>query len=127
MNKTDLGWDIYPEGIYRVVKRYYSKYKIPVYITENGLSDKDDTRRPKFIVNHLAYLAKAMDEGARVDRYYHWSLMDNFEWLYGEKGYFGLYNCNFRTQGRTARKSAELYAQICDKKEFNEEMMKVIK
>jgi beta-glucosidase len=123
LHKSDLGWDIYPEGIYTVCKKYYHKYKLPIYITENGISDKHDSRRPDFIVNHLAYLAKAINEGVQIERYYHWTLMDNFEWLEGESANFGLYHCNFRTQERTARKSAELYAQICKKKEVTREMI----
>ena len=122
LKKTDLGWDIYPEGIYMVCKNYYSKYKLPIYITENGISDKYDNRRPDFIANHLAYLVKAINEGVQIERYYHWTLMDNFEWNEGESANFGLYHCNFRTQERTARKSAELYAQICRKKELTKEM-----
>lgn len=116
LNKSDLGWDIYPEGIYRVCNKYYSQYKLPIYITENGLSDDEDSRRPKFIKDHLGYLAKAIEEGIEVERYYHWSVMDNFEWLEGESAAFGLYRCNFRTQERTPRKSAEVYAWICQKK-----------
>ncbi|MHB8062874.1 MAG: glycoside hydrolase family 1 protein [Ruminiclostridium sp.] len=121
--KTDLGWDIYPEGIYKLCKKYYSKYKLPIYITENGISDRYDDRRPEFIADHLAYIAKAINEGIQVDRYYHWTLMDNFEWLEGESAKFGLYECNFRTQERIPRQSAELYARICKEKELTEEMI----
>lgn len=113
LDKNDLGWDIYPEGIYRVCKRYYPKYELPVYITENGIADEKDNRRPKFIADHLAYLAKAIGEGIPVERYYHWSYLDNFEWNEGESARFGLYHCDFDTQERTARRSAELYARIC--------------
>lgn len=123
LHKSDVGWDIYPEGIYRVCNKYYARYKLPVYITENGISDKYDNRRPDYIVDHLAYLAKAIGEGTEVERYYHWTLMDNFEWLEGESANFGLYHNNFRTQERTARKSAALYAQICKSKEWTREMM----
>lgn len=118
LTKSDLGWDIYPEGIYRVCKKYYTRYKLPIYITENGISDSCDDRRPAFITNHLAYLVQAMEEGIPVERYYHWSIMDNFEWLEGESARFGLYHCDFRTQTRTARPSAELYTEICCRKEF---------
>jgi len=123
LQKTDLGWDIYPEGIYNLCKKYYSKYKLPIYITENGISDKYDNRRPDYIANHLAYIAKAIDEGIQVERYYHWTLMDNFEWIEGESANFGLYKCDFRTQERMPRKSAELYALICKEKKLTEEML----
>jgi beta-glucosidase len=118
MDKSDLGWDIYPQGIYRVCKKYFAKYQLPIYITENGISDQADNKRAKFIVDHLAYLVKAIGENIPVQRYYHWSVMDNFEWLEGEAGYFGLYHCDFRTQKRTVRKSAYVYARICRDKEL---------
>jgi len=119
LEKNDLGWDIYPKGIYQVCKKYYKKYRLPIYITENGISDRDDSRRASFITDHLAYLVQARAEGVEINRYYYWSLMDNFEWLDGEKGFFGLYHCNFRTQERKARKSAELFARISAEKEFD--------
>ncbi|MDX9871883.1 MAG: glycoside hydrolase family 1 protein [Clostridia bacterium] len=122
LDKSDLGWDIYPQGIYRVCKKYYSRYKLPIYITENGISDKHDNRRPDYLVRHLAWLAKAVSAGIKVERYYHWTLMDNFEWLEGETAKFGLYHCNFRTQERTARKSAELFRAVCMTKEFTAEI-----
>lgn len=123
LNKSDLGWDIYPEGIYRVCKTYYDKYRLPIYITENGISDKLDNRRPDFIIDHLAYLAKAVQEGVPIERYYHWTLMDNFEWLEGESANFGLYHNDFRTQERTPRRSAYLYAQLCRTKEVTRQML----
>jgi len=118
LEKTDLGWDIYPEGIYQVCKKYFKRYKLPIYITENGISDRLDNKRPEFIISHLSYLAKAIDEGIPVKRYYHWTLMDNFEWLEGQTANFGLFHCNFDTQERTARNSAALYAKICKEKEW---------
>ncbi len=124
LNKTDLGWDIYPEGIYSVCKKYYGKYRIPIYITENGISDKHDNRRPDFIIDNLYYINKAIGEGVPIERYYHWTLMDNFEWNEGETAKFGLYECDFKTQERKERKSARLYAGICKSKEVTKEMIK---
>lgn len=124
LQKTDLGWDIYPEGIYGLCRKYYNRYKLPVYITENGISDKRDNRRPDFIASHLAYIAKAIDEGVKVERYYHWTLMDNFEWIEGETANFGLYKCDFRTQERIPRESAELYSIICKEKKLDKDIIK---
>lgn len=118
LEKSDLGWDIYPEGLLRVCRKYYKRYRLPIYITENGISDRFDNRRPDFIVNHLARIAKAIKEGIEVKRYYYWTLMDNFEWLEGETTNFGLYDCDFSTQKRTPRGSAALYAQICKEKGY---------
>lgn len=123
LGKTDNGWDIYPEGIYRVCKKYYSRYRLPVFITENGISDRNDDKRPEFIASHLACLSRAIKEGVQVERYYYWTTMDNFEWLEGETTDFGLYDCNFGNQERTPRKSAWLYSQICKRKELTKEMI----
>ena len=120
--KSDLGWDIYPEGIYTVSKKYYEKYKLPIYITENGICDRYDNRRPDFILDHLENLHRAVREGIIIKRYYHWTLMDNFEWNEGEWARFGLYHCNFDTQTRTPRRSAELYREICAFNGITEEM-----
>lgn len=119
LDKTDMGADIYPQGIYRVCKKYYQRYHLPIYITENGLADKYDNRRPKYLTSHLAWLARAINDWIPVERYYHWTLMDNFEWLEGASVRFGLYHCDFDTQKRTPRQSAELFRAICRDKEFS--------
>ncbi|WP_010248945.1 glycoside hydrolase family 1 protein [Acetivibrio cellulolyticus] len=123
LDKNDLGWDIYPEGIYSVCKKYYERYRLPIYITENGISDKSDSKRPNFICSHLANIAKAIGEGTEIQRYYHWTLMDNFEWLDGQEANFGLYHCNFETQERTIRPGGNLYSMICKEKKLTDEMM----
>ena len=120
--KNDLGWDIYPEGLYRICKEYYAKYKVPIYITENGICDADDDQRPRYICDHLEQVARLRREGIPVERYYHWTLMDNFEWTEGESARFGLIHCNFETQERTLRNSARLYGEICKAKAVTPEM-----
>ncbi|MBU0722182.1 glycoside hydrolase family 1 protein [Patescibacteria group bacterium] len=109
---TDMGWEIYPRGIYIVLKNY-QKYKKPIYILENGIADTDDKLRANFIKDHLSYVHKAIGEGVEVCGYFYWSLLDNFEW---DKGYwlkFGLYAVDHQTFKRTARPSAKIYAEIC--------------
>lgn len=123
LNKNDLGWDIYPKGIYQVCKKYYERYKLPIYITENGISDKSDSKRPDFICSHLAIVAKAIAEGIDIERYYHWTLMDNFEWLEGESANFGLYHCNFEDQKRTIKRGGKLYSMICKENKLTDEMI----
>jgi beta-glucosidase len=117
MNKnrslTDMGWEIYPEGIYHVLK-YYQKFKnVPIYITENGIADENDSMRAKFIIDHLKYVHQAISEGVNVRGYFHWSFMDNFEWAWGWGPKFGLYAVDRATQTRTPRPSAAVYAEIC--------------
>lgn len=123
LDQTELGWDIYPMGIYEICKKYYKRYNLPIFITENGISDKADTQRPHFIVSHLENLAKAISEGIPVKRYYHWTLIDNFEWLEGETTHFGLVECDFNTLERASRKSALLYSKICKNKKFTRDMI----
>lgn len=109
---SDLGWEIYPKGIYYVLKKL-QKYRKPIYITENGLADNDDDQRKKFITDHLKYVNQAIEEGVDVRGYFHWSLLDNFEWDKGFWPKFGLYEVDRKTFKRTARPSAKVYADIC--------------
>ena len=106
-----MGWGIYPEGIYHVLKDL-KKYKKPVYITENGLADADDTKRATFIRDHLRFIKKAIDEGADVRGYFYWSLLDNFEWAFGFKERCGLVEINYDTLERKVRPSAYVYKEI---------------
>jgi beta-glucosidase len=111
---SDMGWEICPEGIYRVLKEV-KKYNLPVYITENGIADKYDSKRSAFIKDHLTWVHKAISEGVDVRGYFYWSLMDNFEW---EKGFwprFGLVKVDYKNQRRTIRKSAFDYRDIIEK------------
>ena len=109
---TDMGWEIYPEGIYHILKDL-KKYGKPIYITENGLADRDDEKREKFIKDHLIWIHKAIQEGIDVRGYFHWSLLDNFEWDKGFWPRFGLVEVDFKKFKRKIRKSAFEYAKIC--------------
>ncbi|MFY0600725.1 MAG: family 1 glycosylhydrolase [Cyclobacteriaceae bacterium] len=112
-SKNDLGWEIHPEGLGVICEAIYEKYKLPIYITENGTCDKHDAYRSKFIYDHLKALSKIIESGVDVQRYYHWSLLDNFEWAEGNSARFGLYHTNYKTQERTLRESGRYYAEIC--------------
>lgn len=110
---SDGGYsEVYPDGLLAVLRRVRD-YNLPIYITENGLPDADDDLRPGFIVEHLRRVALAIEEGCPVRGYYHWSLVDNFEWAEGWSLRFGLYALDPATQVRTPRASAALYADIC--------------
>ncbi|MFH0791615.1 MAG: family 1 glycosylhydrolase [bacterium] len=109
--KTEMGWDIYPEGIYHVIMGL-KKYHLPVYITENGIADSKDLMRRDFIRDHLLWIHRAITSGADVRGYCHWSLLDNFEWAHGTKMRFGLVAMDYGTQKRTIRPSARYYADI---------------
>jgi beta-glucosidase/6-phospho-beta-glucosidase/beta-galactosidase len=111
--KTDFGWEIYPEGLYRVLMRIARLGK-PVVITENGIADAADGRRARFLVDHLQQAHRARQDGVDLRGYLHWSLMDNFEWAEGYTRRFGLAAVDFSQtdRPRTLRPSALLYREV---------------
>ncbi len=109
---SDLGWRIYPKGIYRVLMEL-GEYGLPIYITENGLADKDDKLRKDFIKDTLAWVHQSIEEGIDVKGYFHWSLMDNFEWDKGFDPRFGLIEIDYDNFNRKMRPSAHYYSEIC--------------
>jgi beta-glucosidase len=111
---SDTGWEIYPEGIYHVLKDL-KKYNKPIFITENGLADAGDKKREKFIKEHLRWIHKAIEEGVDVQGYLYWSLLDNFEWDKGFWPRFGLVEIDYKTLERKVRSSAFKYGEICRK------------
>lgn len=113
---SDLGWDLYPQGLYHVLKQV-TWYNKPIIITENGVADARDTYRKWWIEESMKAIQKARDEGVDVFGYLHWSLMDNFEWDVGYWVRFGLVHIDYDTQKRTIRDSARWYARYiseCD-------------
>lgn len=116
--KNDLGWEIYPEGIRKVCHRAWDKYKLPIYITENGIPDEKDEKREKYIVDHLYQIKLLLDEGVKVERYYHWSFLDNLEWNDGYGPRFGLVEVDYTTMKRKPRLSALRYAEFCRAKKI---------
>ena len=95
----------------------------PILITENGIPDADDDQRPRFLLTHLAELWRAIRDGAPVKGYYHWSLIDNFEWSEGWALRFGLIEVDPATQARRVRKSGELFAAIARANAITPEMV----
>lgn len=120
---NDLGWEIYPEGLYRILNKYAGRYSLPVYITENGTSDRKDAFRTRFIYDHLFQLKRAIDSGVDVKAYCHWTLVDNFEWNEGFTARFGLAELKKGSLQRKIRPSGEFYAGVCAEKKVSEEMI----
>lgn len=108
---SDLGWDLFPGGIYNVLIDL-KKYGKPIVITENGLADEHDKYRQWFINQTVKAIGKALGDDADVRGYLHWSLMDNFEWSKGFWPRFGLIEIDYKTQTRTLRESAKHYSKI---------------
>lgn len=105
---SDMGWELYPRGLEKVLNDLARRHK-PIYITENGLADAKDENRGWFIHESLKATQSAIKTGADVRGYFHWSLLDNFEWDKGFWPKFGLIEVNRKTMARTPRPSAEIY------------------
>ncbi len=103
--------ELYPRGLYRALKKL-ARLELPIYITENGLPDADDDLRPRALLLHLRWLWWALQENLPIRGYYHWTLVDNFEWGEGWTLRFGLFELDPQTQERRRRPSADLYAAI---------------
>ena len=112
MNRSDLGWILFPEGIYHLLLDL-KVYKKPVYVTENGLADAQDSRRPKFLRETMTCLMRAIKNGVDLKGYFHWALTDNYEWTAGFGPRFGLIEIDYATQKRTVRKnSAQVIKEV---------------
>ncbi len=133
-------WEIYPEGMYAVLMRIKADYLNPstagretgskfpeIMITENGIPVPDgldldgrvrDERRIRYLRDHIAQVHRAMDAGVPVKGYFHWSLMDNFEWAHGYAQRFGLVYVDFKTQQRTIKDSGFWFSKVIKQNGF---------
>lgn len=109
---NDLGWYMEPEGLYPLLNRVWKRYSKPIFITENGLADADDQYRRWWLEETIVAMERAISEGVPLKGYFHWSLLDNFEWKYGWWPEFGLVHVD-RKHGmkRTVRPSARYLAE----------------
>ena len=114
--KTDVAWDIYPEGLRTILDEDIAPYKLPVVITENGIADRADQNRARFLAEHLYQLGWSIADGVDVRGYFHWSLMDNFEWQNGFCPNFGFASVDHTTGARTLRASGSEFKKIIDAK-----------
>lgn len=112
--KTDFGWDIYPEGMGTVLDET-AAYGLPMVITENGIADAADANRARFLLEHLYQVGWAMQRGDQVLGYFHWALVDNFEWASGYCPHFGLFSYDPTTGARTPKGSVATYRSIISK------------
>jgi beta-glucosidase len=113
--KTAMGWEIYPEGLYKFLCRLHDEYTgdLPLFVTENGMAGHDvlvngavnDQSRIDYVDAHLAMVKRALTDGVPVQGYFLWSLMDNFEWSFGYKERFGMVHVDFDTLQRTPKAS----------------------
>ena len=121
-SKTEMNWEVYPEGLYDLLTRLSRDYGNPVVsITENGAAYADsrvergqvqDDDRIEYLASHIREALRAIKSGVRLEGYYVWSLMDNFEWGYGYSKRFGITHVDYATQVRTWKKSAGWYRDL---------------
>lgn len=111
-----------PQGFFEVLK-WARAFNLPIVITENGVEDAEDCLRPKYLLQHLHQAWRAVNENYPIKGYFHWSLVDNFEWERGWTQRFGLWELDVDTQARRKRPSADLYAEICRENGITSEMV----
>ena len=111
--KTDMGWDIYPEGIeYALV--YLSRYELPIVVSEAGIADARDVHRAEYITEQVKGVWRALQKGVDVRGHMYWSLLDNYELALGYEKRFGLVEIDYETLERKIRPSALVYKKICE-------------
>jgi beta-glucosidase len=118
---TDIGWEIYPQAFTELLVSLNEKYSLPpIYITENGAAMADelvdgvvnDQDRVDYYQSHLNAVNDAIVQGVKVDGYFAWSLMDNFEWAEGYLKRFGIVYVDYDTQVRTIKASGMAYKAL---------------
>jgi len=112
-----------PEGFHEAI-RWANRFGKDIIVTENGVEDASDEFRPRYLAQHIEHLWRAVNFGWRVKAYFHWSLVDNFEWERGWTQRFGLWELDIETQKRRKRKSADFYEEICKTNSLSSEMVK---
>jgi len=122
---SDIGWEIYAHGLFDVLMDFRD-YQKPIYITENGIATDNDDRRERFIVSHLNEVYHAIKGGVDIRGYYHWSLIDNFEWHLGYEPRFGLVEVNYKIQKRTIKNSGRVYAEIIKANGLEHKMFRLL-
>lgn len=122
---NDLGWEIYPAGIFSTLMDM-RLYNLPIYITENGIATNNDNKRIRFILAHLTEINRAINAGVKVKGYCYWSLLDNFEWHLGYEPHFGLIAVNYKTFKRTPRKSSEILSEIARTNQIEHDLLQYL-
>ena len=119
--RTNFGWAVTPDALYWGTRFLHDRYRLPIVIAENGMSSHDwvtadgtvpDSYRIDFLRGYLRGLGRAEAEGVPIEAYFHWALLDNFEWAEGYKQRFGLIHVDFATQKRTLKDSAHWYGNV---------------
>jgi beta-glucosidase len=111
-----------PQGMFEAIK-WGLQFNAPILITENGVEDAEDRMRPRYLIQHIHQVWRAVNFNFPVKGYFYWTLVDNFEWERGWTQRFGLWELDPETQARRKRPSADLYAEICRENGLSTEMV----
>lgn len=111
-----------PDGMWEAL-HWANRFKLPILITENGVEDPEDRLRPRYLAEHLHQVWKAVNFNWPVKGYFHWTLVDNFEWERGWSQRFGLWELDTKTQARRKRSSVDFYTEICRENGMSAEMV----
>jgi len=118
---SEMGFEVYPAGLYQVLHEFQNRYRLPLYVTENGAAFDDHTDsdgrvadhdRLRFLQSHFEMAHRAIAEGVDLRGYMVWSLIDNFEWTFGYSKRFGVIACDFETGTRTVKSSGEWLRRV---------------
>lgn len=111
-----------PSGLHEALK-WAIQYNLPIYITENGVDDSKDTLRPRYLIEHIHQIWRVINNNWPVKGYFHWTLVDNFEWERGWTQRFGLWGLDPYTQKRRRRPSVDVYEAICKENGISSDMV----
>ena len=110
---NDMGWYMEPEGLYPLLMRTWAHHRKPIFVTENGLADEQDQYRQWWLQETIIAMERAISEGVDIAGYFHWSLLDNFEWAFGWWPKFGLVAVDRKNDmKRTVRPSGHWYSDF---------------
>jgi beta-glucosidase len=115
---TQMGYEFWPDAVEATVRHASAEAKVPIIVTESGIATGDDSRRIAYVESVLTGVARCLRSGLDVRGYFYWSLLDNFEWLFGFRPKFGLIAVDRHTQRRTVKPSAEWLGRIARNNEL---------
>lgn len=109
---TQMGYEFWPEALEATIRHASEVARVPIIVTENGIATDDDTRRVAYVQRALSGVSRCIEDRIDVRGYYYWSMLDNYEWIFGYGPKFGLVGVDRETQTRTQKPSAEWLGNI---------------
>lgn len=122
---SDMGWTIDPTGLEMEIAALAERYGRPLVIMENGIADRHDEKRPAYLLEHVLAVRRAIAAGHDVRGYFHWSLMDNYEWTHGYEQKFGLYAVDRADQSLVPKMSADVYRSLATEGSMTEPLQRI--